>query len=52
MAKSLLDLGSIPNIDNMFQEIDDITAEELLEVANEAWDLENMSSLTFTPTPA
>ncbi len=49
MAKSLLDLKKIPGIDSIFKKIDAISATDLLNVANEAWNMDQMSSLTFLP---
>jgi len=49
MAKSLLDLQKIPIIDSIFKVIDEISAGDLISVANDAWDINQMSSLTFLP---
>ncbi len=49
MAKSLLDLNRIPSLDRIFIKIDQITADQLVEIANEALDEDKMSSLTFLP---
>jgi predicted Zn-dependent peptidase len=49
MAKSLLDLNKIPSLDEVFKKIDLITALELREIAEEALQVDQMSSLTFMP---
>ena len=49
MAKSLLDLNKIPALDEVFKQIDLITAQELREIAEEALVVDQMSSLTFMP---
>ena len=49
MAKSLLDLNKIPSLDEVFKKIDSITALELREIAEEALQVDQMSSLTFMP---
>ena len=49
MAKSLLDLNKIPILDEVFKQIDLITAIELREIAEEALVFDQMSSLTFMP---
>ena len=49
MAKSLLDLNKIPALDEVFKQIDLITALELREIAEEALVVDQMSSLTFMP---
>jgi predicted Zn-dependent peptidase len=49
MAKSLLDLNKIPSLDEVFKKIDLITALALREIAEEALQVDQMSSLTFMP---
>ena len=49
MAKSLLDLNKIPSLDEVFKKINLITALELREIAEEALQVDQMSSLTFMP---
>ena len=49
MAKSLLDLNKIPVLDEVFKQIDLITAIELREIAEESLVFDKMSSLTFMP---
>lgn len=51
MAKSLLDLGSIPSINYIFDQIEQIEAGLLKEIANDIFP-EKLSSLTFQPSPA
>jgi len=48
-AKSLLDLGKINTIDDIFGKIRQITAEELQELANSEFDLDMMSTLKYIP---
>ena len=47
MAKSLLDLERVPNLSDLFEAIDIITASDLQEMANQTLDWEKMSQLTF-----
>ncbi|MGB3464592.1 MAG: pitrilysin family protein [Cyclobacteriaceae bacterium] len=47
MAKSLLDLGEIIGLDIIFAKIDEITSEDLLKVANDVLDREEMSILSY-----
>ncbi|MDH5608015.1 MAG: insulinase family protein [Cyclobacteriaceae bacterium] len=49
MAKSLLDMQTVPGLDKLFQKIDSVSAHDLLDLANESWDWDEMSSLTFMP---
>jgi predicted Zn-dependent peptidase len=49
MAKSTLDLETVPEIDDIFKKIDAVTAEDLQEIANEAFDLDQMSTILYTP---
>jgi len=49
MAKSLLDLNKIPNINEVFKRIDLVTSEELLDLALENFQPEQMSQLTYLP---
>ncbi|MEN8249165.1 MAG: pitrilysin family protein [Bacteroidota bacterium] len=48
-GKSLLDLNEIHTIDDVFEEIKAVTAEELLELANQELNIDNMSTLTYLP---
>lgn len=49
IGKSLLDLEKINSIDDIFKEIQVVTASELLELANEELDIDSMSTLTYLP---
>jgi len=49
MAKSLLDTGKIDSLNEIFTEIRQITASQLQDLANEMFDEQLMSSLTFLP---
>jgi predicted Zn-dependent peptidase len=49
MAKSMLDLERIDTLEDLFLQIEKITAPELLEVANEIFQEDQLSFLTFLP---
>ena len=49
MAKTMLDLNKIPNINDLFKKIDETTAEELMELSRENLVMERMSQLTYLP---
>ncbi len=49
MAKSLLDLGTIQSIDEVFKDIESVTAKEIQEVSNEVFQKDQIASLTFIP---
>lgn len=49
MAKSMLDLNRIPDINELFEKIDQATADHLVELARENFNKEQMSQLTFIP---
>ncbi|WP_339788098.1 pitrilysin family protein [uncultured Imperialibacter sp.] len=49
MAKSLLDMGSVPSLENVFQDIRKITREHIIELANEMLVDDDMSTLVFVP---
>ncbi len=49
MAKSLLDLDKIDSLDEVFEQIDKVTATNIQEIAIEMFDESQMSSLTFMP---
>ncbi|QCK13942.1 M16 family metallopeptidase [Mangrovivirga cuniculi] len=49
MAKSLLDLGRIESLKEIFSRIDSISAEDLLEVSNQILQSDQLSLLTFLP---
>jgi predicted Zn-dependent peptidase len=48
-AKSLLDLGKINSIDDIFENIRKVSAEELQELANEELKIDQMSTLAYIP---
>jgi predicted Zn-dependent peptidase len=49
LGKSLLDLGKVSSIDDTFKEIQMVTAEELIELANKEFDMNAMTTLTYLP---
>ncbi len=49
MAKSLLDLNRIPDINELFDQIDLASADQLMGLARENFNKEEMSQLTFLP---
>lgn len=49
MAKSLLDTGRVDSLPEIFTEIQQITAQQLQEIAQEMFKEENFSYLTFLP---
>lgn len=49
MAKSILDLNKVPDINELFQKIDEASAEHLMELARQNFNKEEMSQLTFLP---
>ena len=49
MAKSQLDLGKVPDINNTFKKIDAITSHKLIELAETYMPVNQMSSLTYLP---
>lgn len=50
MAKSMLDLDKVPDINELFEKIDQVTAGELMELSRENFDPDSLSQLTFHPT--
>lgn len=50
LGKSLLDLETIPSLEDIYAKIRNITAENLLAVANEIFDEDTLSYLTFVPS--
>ena len=48
-GKNLIDQGKIEALDTIFEVIRRTTAEELLEISNEVFALDEMSFLTYTP---
>lgn len=51
LGKSLLAFDRVDTIEAIYQEIDSLTAEQLLEVANEVFHPDHLSSLTYMPKP-
>lgn len=49
MAKSLLDLGTVPSLDGIFKKIDEVTPKKLQELALETLNPEDFSSLAYLP---
>jgi len=49
MGKSLLDMGKVEALKEVFAQVESITAEDILEVANEIFDENQFSSLTYLP---
>ncbi len=50
MAKSTMDSGHVPTLQEIFDKIDSVTADHLLEIANQSWEKDRLSSLTFLPS--
>ncbi|MDW3192864.1 MAG: pitrilysin family protein [Cytophagales bacterium] len=50
MAKSLLDMERIPSLNDVFHQIEEIEAEQLLEIAQDIFP-EEMNSLIYEPEP-
>jgi predicted Zn-dependent peptidase len=49
MAKSVLDLGRIDTIDDVFSQIDSVNASTLQDIAQEMFATDHFSSLQFLP---
>ena len=49
MAKSLLDFGHIDSLEDIFNKINAVTADNLLEISNEIFDNDRMITLLFEP---
>jgi predicted Zn-dependent peptidase len=49
LGKSLLDAEKIDSLDEVFQQIEAITSSQLLEMANELLQIDQMSTLTYLP---
>jgi len=49
MAKSLLDFGHVDTLEQVFAKINEITADELLQISNEVFDVSRMTTLLFEP---
>lgn len=47
MAKSLLDLDKVPNLNNLFEVIEGVTSTQLQDLANECLNLDEMCTLTY-----
>lgn len=48
-AKNILDYDRVVGLDEVFEKIDKVTAKEILELSNEIFSRENLSSLSFLP---
>jgi len=49
MAKNLLDYGRVNTLEEVIEKINEVTAEELLAIANEVLDTSKLSELSFHP---
>jgi hypothetical protein len=49
MAKSILDFDHVDSLEQIFTKINAATADELLEISNEIFDIKNMTTLLFEP---
>jgi predicted Zn-dependent peptidase len=49
MAKSLVDFNCVDTLQQIFDKINAVTAEELLEISNEIFDTDKMVTLVFEP---
>ena len=49
MAKSLLDYGKADSLEEVFAKINAVSASQVLEIANEMFDTEQLSTLLFEP---
>ena len=49
MAKSLLDFNYIDTLQQIFDKLNAVTAEQLLEISNEIMDMDRMTTLVFEP---
>lgn len=49
MAKSMLDLNKVESLQNIFDDIQKIEAPQLQEIANEMFEIDQLSYLTFLP---
>lgn len=52
MGKSLLDMQKVESLKEVFMQIEQVTAEDILEVANEIFQEQQFSSLTYLPDKA
>jgi predicted Zn-dependent peptidase len=48
-AKNILDYDRVVGLDEVFGKIDKVTAKEILELSNDIFSRENLSSLSFLP---
>lgn len=51
MAKSLLDFGYVDTLQQVFDKINAVTAEQLLEISNEIFEPGRITTLVFEPRP-
>jgi predicted Zn-dependent peptidase len=49
MSKSLLDFNRVDSLEEVFAKINQVTATQLLEIANEMFEPTQLSSLIFNP---
>jgi predicted Zn-dependent peptidase len=49
MAKSLLDFNYVDTLEQIFAKVNAVTAEQLLEIANQVFDERQMMTLSFEP---
>ncbi len=49
MAKSLLDMDKIDSLEEIFSQIEEVSANQLQDISNEMFDEKDLSSLTFLP---
>ena len=49
IAKSLLDMDRIDSLEEIFEQIDAVSAHLIQDIANEMFDEKTLSSLTFLP---
>jgi len=49
MSKSLLDFGEVDSLEQIFAKINIVTADELLDISNEIFDVSSMTTLLFEP---
>lgn len=52
LAKSLMDYDYVQTLDEVFAKIRSVDAEQLMDIANEIFDEDNLSSLSFVPDRA
>jgi predicted Zn-dependent peptidase len=49
MAKSLIDYGRVDSLEEIYAKVNAVTADQVLEIANEVFDPVKLTSLTFEP---